>query len=39
MLDGPTELTDLDKTEANRETIRMFVDEVNSDLSLYLSSY
>eukprot|EP00037_Helgoeca_nana_P033743 m.419264 g.419264 ORF g.419264 m.419264 type:complete len:264 (+) comp31408_c0_seq1:23-814(+) len=28
MLDGPTELTDLDKTEANRETIRMFVDEV-----------
>lgn len=28
MLSGPTEATDLDKTEANRSTIRSFVEEV-----------
>jgi predicted SnoaL-like aldol condensation-catalyzing enzyme len=28
MIDGPTESTDLDKTEANRETVRSFVHEV-----------
>jgi len=28
MIDGPTEITDLDKTEVNRELVRSFVDEV-----------
>lgn len=28
MIDGPTEVTDLDKTEANRDLIRSFVDEI-----------
>ena len=28
MTDGPTEATDLDRTEANRQTVRAFVDEV-----------
>jgi predicted SnoaL-like aldol condensation-catalyzing enzyme len=28
MIDGPTEVTDLDKTEENRELVRSFVDEV-----------
>lgn len=28
MVDGPTEATDLDRTEANRELVRSFVDEV-----------
>ena len=28
MIDGPTEVTDLDKTEVNRELVRSFVDEV-----------
>ena len=28
MIDGPTEVSDLDKTEANRELVRSFVDEV-----------
>jgi predicted SnoaL-like aldol condensation-catalyzing enzyme len=28
MIDGPTEVTDLDKTEVNRELVRAFVDEV-----------
>lgn len=28
MVDGPTEATDLDKTEANRETVRAFVEEI-----------
>ena len=28
MVDGPTEATDLAETEANRETVRSFVDEV-----------
>jgi len=28
MLDGPTEATDLDRTEENRELVRSFVDEV-----------
>lgn len=28
MLDGPTDVTDLDKTEENRELIRSFVEEV-----------
>ncbi len=28
MVDGPTEATDLDKTESNREIVRSFVDEV-----------
>jgi len=28
MIDGPTEITDLEKTEVNRELVRSFVDEV-----------
>jgi predicted SnoaL-like aldol condensation-catalyzing enzyme len=28
MIDGPTEITDFDKTEVNRELVRSFVDEV-----------
>jgi len=28
MTDGPTQATDLDRTEANRQTVRAFVDEV-----------
>ena len=28
MIDGPTEVADLDKTEVNRELVRSFVDEV-----------
>jgi len=28
MVDGPTEATDLDKTEANREIVRSFINEV-----------
>ena len=28
MIDGPTEVTDLDKTEVNRELVRSFVEEV-----------
>jgi predicted SnoaL-like aldol condensation-catalyzing enzyme len=28
MVDGPTEATDLDRTEYNREIVRSFVDEV-----------
>ncbi|MDJ0837170.1 MAG: nuclear transport factor 2 family protein [Acidobacteriota bacterium] len=28
MVDGPTEATDLDRTESNREIVRSFVDEV-----------
>ena len=28
MIDGPTEVTDLDKTEVNRELVRSFVDKV-----------
>ena len=28
MIDGPTEVTDLDKTEVNRKLVRSFVDEV-----------
>ena len=28
MIDGPTEVTDLDKTEVNREIVRSFVEEV-----------
>ena len=28
MVDGPTEATDLDRTESNRETVRSFVDDI-----------
>ena len=28
MIDGPTEITDLDRTELNREFVRLFVDDV-----------
>jgi len=31
MIDGPTQATDLDKTEVNRELVRLFVDEVLID--------
>ncbi len=34
MTDGPTEATDLDRTEANRQTVRAFVDEVLVDRRL-----
>jgi len=34
MVDGPTEMTDLDRTEANRETVRCFVEDVLIDCRL-----